>query len=434
MRRPQLAEFIERMEPDSVAIIPSARETVRSNDTHHRFRQDSDFYYLTGFDETESIACIRPGHKEHPYMLFVRPRDPEKETWEGRRAGVEGALQEYGADAAFPISEFAAKLGEMLDGTRNLYYRLGVHPELDDQIIKQIARMRAGARRGVQPPETITDTSVIVHEMRLIKTDEELALIERAIEITVEAHVEAMRATRPGMKEHELEALIDYIFRRNGATAPAYNSIIGGGANATVLHYSRNDQVLRDGDLVLVDAGAEYRGFAADITRTFPVNGRFTPAQAEIYNLVLEAELACIEMVRPGVRVDELYNRSAEILTEGMVRLGLLTGDPAKLIEEGKHKQFYMHRLGHFLGMDVHDVGRYYIRGESRQLEANMVKTIEPGLYIAPDAENVPDKYRGIGVRIEDDVLVTGEGCRVLTREAPKQIEEIEELVGRERP
>lgn len=431
MRRPQLAQFIERMESDSVAIIPSGRETVRSNDTNHRFRQDSDFYYLTGFDEPESIAVIRPSHKEHPYMLFVRPRDPEKETWEGRRAGVEGAVADYGADAAFPISEFAAKLAEMLDGTRNLYYRLGIHPELDDQVIKQIASMRAGARRGVQPPEVITDTSVIVHEMRLIKNDDELALMKRAVEITVEAHLEAMRATRPGTKEHELEALIDYIFRRNGATAPAYNSIIGGGANATVLHYTRNDQVLHDGDLVLIDAGAEYQGYAADITRTFPVNSRFTAAQRDIYNLVLEAELACIAMVKPGVRVNELYNRSVEILTEGMVRLGLLTGDPAKLIEEGKHKQFYMHRLGHFIGMDVHDAGRYFIRGESRQLEAGMVKTIEPGLYIAPDAEGVPDKYRGIGVRIEDDVLVTAEGCRVLTSEVPKQIEEIEELMSR---
>ena len=433
MRRPQLAKFIERMEPDSVAIIPSGREAARSNDTNHRFRQDSDFYYLTGFDEPESIACIRPGHKEHPYMLFVRPRDPEKETWEGRRAGVEGAVAEYGADAAFAIAEFAAKLHELVDGTRNLYYRLGIHPELDDQIIKQIARMRAGARRGVQPPEVIIDTSVIVHEMRSIKTDEELALIERAVEITIEAHLEAMRATKPGINEYELEALIDYTFRRHGATAPSYNSIIGGGANATVLHYTRNDQELRDGDLVLVDAGAEYRGYAADITRTFPVNGRFTAAQRDIYDLVLEAEIACIKMVRPGVSVDELYNRSAEILTEGMVRLGLLVGDPAKLIEEGKHKQFYVHKLGHFLGMDVHDAGRYYIRGESRRLEAGMVKTIEPGLYIAAEAEGVPDKYRGIGVRIEDDVLVTAEGCRVLTSEMPKHVEEIESLVGRKR-
>lgn len=431
MRRPRLAEFIKRMEPDSVAIIPSARETVRSNDTHHRFRQDSDFYYLTGFDEPESIAVIRPGHKEHPYALFVPPRDPEKETWEGRRAGVEGAVAEYNADAAFPISEFAEKLGALIDGAPNLYYRLGVHRELDDQIIKQITRMRAGARRGVQPPEAIIDHALILHEMRLIKTEEELRLMQRAVEITVEAHREAMGQTRPGIYEYELEALIDHTFRRNGAAAPAYNSIIGGGANATVLHYSRNDQVLGDGDLVLVDAGAEYQGYAADITRTFPVNGRFTSAQRDIYNLVLDAEVACIEMVKPGIRVTELYQRSVEILTEGMVRLGLLTGDPAKLIEEGKHTQFYMHRLGHFIGMDVHDVGRYFIRGESRQLEAGMVKTIEPGLYIQPNAEGVPDKYRGIGVRIEDDVLVTADGCRVLTSEAPKQIEEIEELVGR---
>jgi Xaa-Pro aminopeptidase len=417
---------------DCVAIISSARETTRSNDTHYRFRQDSDFYYLTGFEEPEAIAVIAPGHKEHPYMLFVRPRDPEREIWDGRRAGVEGAREQYGADAAFPVAEFDEKLGDLLSGVSNLYYRIGNgNAELDETLISQIRRMRAMGRKGVHPPQAIIDTGSILHEMRLIKSDEEIELMQRAADIAAEGHREAMKAARPGMMEYEIEALIEYNFRRNGAAAPAYTSIIGGGANATILHYINNDGELRDGDLLLIDAGAEYRGYASDITRTFPVNGRFTEAQREIYELVLEAQMACIEISRPGVSIDELHQRSVQILTEGMVRLGLLKGDPLKLIEEEKYKQFYMHRLGHFLGLDVHDVGRYHISDESRRVEPGMVMTIEPGLYISPDTKDIPKKYLGIGVRIEDDVLVTSEGHRVLSSKAPKQVEEIEELMAR---
>lgn len=432
MLRPQLAEFIKRLGQDSVAIVSSARESTRSNDTHYRFRQDSDFYYLTGFDEPEAIAVIAPGHPEHPYMLFVRPRDPEREIWDGRRAGVEGAKEQYGADAAFPIAEFDEKLNDLLSGANNLYYRIGNgHVELDETIISHIRRMRSMMRRGVQPPEAIIDTGSILHEMRLIKDAEEIELMQRAADIAAEGHREAMKTARPGMMEYEIEALIEYTFRRNGASAPAYASIIGGGANATVLHYINNDAPLRDGDLLLIDAGAEYRGYASDITRTFPINGRFTEAQREIYELVLESQVACIEMSRPGVRIDELHQRSVEILTEGMVRLGLLKGAPEKLIEEEKYKQFYMHRLGHFLGMDVHDVGRYHVRDESRRVEPGMVMTIEPGLYISPDTKDIPEKYLGIGVRIEDDILVTEDGHRVLSSKAPKQVEEIEELMAR---
>jgi Xaa-Pro aminopeptidase len=432
MLRPQLAEFMKRLDKDSVAIVSSARETTRSNDTHFRFRQDSDFYYLTGFEEPEAIAVIAPGNKEHPYMLFVRPRDPEREIWDGRRAGVEGAREQYGADASFPVAEFNEKLSDLLSGMNTLYYRIGNgNAELDETIVSQIRRMRAMGRKGVHPPQAIIDTGSILHEMRLIKSDEEIELMQRAADIAAEGHREAMKAARPGMMEYEIEALIEYNFRRNGAAAPAYTSIIGSGANATILHYINNDGELRDGDLLLIDAGAEYRGYASDITRTFPVNGRFTPAQREIYELVLEAQMACIEMSRPGVSIDELHQRSVEILTEGMVRLGLLQGEPSKLIEEEKYKQFYMHRLGHFLGLDVHDVGRYHISDESRRVEQGMVMTIEPGLYIAPDTKDIPEKYLGIGVRIEDDVLVTGEGHRVLSSKAPKQVEEIEELMAR---
>jgi Xaa-Pro aminopeptidase len=431
MKRPKLAEFMRRMEPNSVAILPAAREATRSNDTEYRFRQDSDFYYLTGFQEPDAIAVVAPS-KDARYTLFVRPRDTEKEVWNGRRAGVEGAKESFGADAAFPVEEFQEKLTELLDGARNLYYRLGNgNPDLDQTIVRQLAHMRALGRKGIHPPQTITDPGSILHEMRLFKTEEEIALMQRSAAIAAEAHREAMKAARAGMKEYQLEALIEYIFRKNGAAAPAYNSIVGGGANATILHYVNNDAELRDGDLLLIDAGAEYEGFASDITRTFPVNGRFTDAQRDIYQLVLDCQERCIEMTAPGVTLDEMHQRSVEILTEGMVRLGLLQGDVKKLIEEETYKKFYMHRLGHYIGMDVHDVGLYQTDGQPRPVEAGIVMTVEPGLYIPEDAEDIPDKYRGIGVRIEDDVLVTPEGFRVLTDKAPKQIEEIEALMAR---
>ena len=429
MQRPQLAEFMKRMASDSVAIIPGSLEATRSNDTHYRYRQSSDFFYLTGFEEPEAIAVIAPG-REQQYTLFVRPRDPEREIWDGRRAGVEGARASFGADEAFPIEEFTEKLGDILNGARNLYYRIGEgNAELDQKIISQLARMRSMGRRGISPPQTIIDTGTVLHEMRLIKTEDEIALMQRAADIAAEAHREAMREARAGMKEYEIEALIEYVFRRNGASAPAYSSIVGGGANATILHYINNDAELRDGDLLLIDAGAEYQGYASDITRTFPVSGRFTDAQRDVYNLVLEAQTACIGMTRPGVTIDELHDHSVKILTEGMVRLGLLKGEVDKLIEEEKYKQFYMHRLGHFLGMDVHDVGRYHVEGESRRLEPGMVITIEPGLYISAETKDIPEKYLGIGVRIEDDVLVTEEGHRVLTDKAPKEVAEIENLM-----
>lgn len=430
MQRPQLAEFMKRMEPDSVAIVASAREATRSNDTQYRYRQDSDFLYLTGFDEPEAIAVIAPAHPSQKFTLFVRPRDPEREIWDGRRFGVEGARKEFGADAAFPVSEFEEKLSDLLNGATNLYYRIGNgNAELDETIVRQIRHLRAAGRRGKSAPEAVIDTAAITHEMRLFKTEEEIELMQRAADIASEGHIEAMKQVRPGMQEYEIEALVEYVFRRQGASGPAYNSIVGGGANATVLHYINNDATLRDGDLLLIDAGAEYRGYASDITRTFPVNGRFTEAQREIYELVLSAQMACVERVRPGQSVDELKEYSIELLTEGMVRLGLLKGEPKELIKEEKYKQFYMHGLGHFLGLDVHDVGRYHIKDEARRLEPGMVMTVEPGLYIATDTKGIPEKYLGIGVRIEDDVLVTADGNRVLSSKAPKQVEEIEELM-----
>ena len=430
MIRSQLAEFMRRMQPHSVAIIPAARETTRSNDTHYRFRQDSDFFYLTGFEEPDAIAVIKPGDTNE-YVLFVRPRDPEREIWDGRRAGVEGAKNEFGANESFPVEEFDGKLREILDGAEVLYYRLGAQPDLDAKIVREISLMRGWNRKPVHPPQTIIDSAAIIHELRVIKSPEEIEIMQTAADIAAEAHCEAMTTVRAGMQEYEVEALIEQVFRRRGAAAPAYTSIVGAGANATVLHYINNDGQLRDGELLLIDAGAEYKGYASDITRTFPINGRYSKAQREIYELVLKAQMACVEMVRPGVTHDQLKQHSIEVLTEGMVELGLLQGEPEELIKEKKYEKFYMHGLGHMLGIDVHDVGRYYYGKDSRALEPGVVMTVEPGLYIAPDTQDVPEQYLGIGVRIEDDVLCTNNGPRVLTNKVPKQVEEIEALMAR---
>jgi Xaa-Pro aminopeptidase len=430
MIKSQLEEFMRRMAPKSVAIIPGAREATRSNDTHYRFRQDSDFFYLTGFEEPEAIAVVKPSETEK-YTLFVRSRDPEREIWDGRRAGVEGAVSEFGANAAFPIADFDGKLRDMLNNAEILYYRLGVNRELDDTIIREISAMRGVNRKPIHPPQTIVDPASIIHEMRVLKSPEELEIMQTAADIAAEAHVEAMKAARPGMQEYQIEALIEQIFRKRGAAGPAYTSIVGAGANATVLHYINNDAELRDGDLLLIDAGAEYKGYASDITRTFPINGRYTKAQREIYDLVLKAQMSCVEMVRPGVTHEQIKQHSIEVLTEGMVELGLLQGKPEELIKEKKHEQFYMHGLGHMIGIDVHDVGRYYFGEESRPLEPGVVMTVEPGVYISPNTKDIPEQYLGIGVRIEDDVLCTNNGPRVLTNKVPKQAEEIEELMAR---
>jgi len=438
MLKPQLTEFMRRIDKNSVAIIPAAREAVRSHDTNYRYRQNSDFFYLTGFEEPDAIAVITPS-KDKKITMFVRPRDPEREIWDGYRAGVEGAVRDYSADQAFPIGDFDEKLPEILDGPDVLYYAFGHStPEMDQKIIQQLTLMRETNRRPLEPPATIVDPTTILHEMRVFKNEEEVEIMQRAADIAAEAHVEAMKAVRPGMKEYEVEALIEAVFRRQGALGPSYTSIIGSGANATVLHYITNQDTLKDGDLLLVDAGAEYKGYASDITRTFPINGKFSQAQREIYDLVLKTQKSCVDMVRPGVRLEDLKTHSVQMLTEGMVELGLLKGDPAKLIEEKKYMQFYMHNLGHFLGIDVHDAGRYYFNGESRPAEPGMVMTIEPGLYISPDTSRIPEsfnqdipkQYLGIGVRIEDDVLVTENGSRVLTDKVPKDADEIEALMA----
>ena len=439
MVKPQLTEFMHRMAKNSVAIIPAAREAVRSHDTNYRYRQNSDFFYLTGFEEPDAIAVIAPA-KEKKLTLFVRPRDLEQEIWNGYRAGVEGAVADYSADEAFPINEFDAKLPAILDGPSVLYYAFGHStPEMDQKIIRQLTLMRESNRKPLEPPATIVDPTSILHEMRVLKTADEVEIMQRAADIAAEAHVEAMKAIRPGMMEYEVEAMLEAYFRKHGAAGSSYTSIVGAGGNATVLHYIDNKDELRSGDLLLVDAGAEYKGYASDITRTFPINGKFSQAQREIYDLVFKTQTSCVDMVRPGVRLEDLKTHSIEMLTEGMVELGLLKGDPQKLIAEKKYMQFYMHNLGHYLGIDVHDAGRYYFKGESRPAEVGMVMTIEPGLYISPDTsripegfnKDIPEKYLGIGVRIEDDVLVTENGARVLTHKVPKDPKEIEALMAK---
>ena len=439
MVKPQLTEFMHRMAKNSVAIIPAAREAVRSHDTNYRYRQNSDFFYLTGFEEPDAIAVIAPA-KEKRLTLFVRPRDLEQEIWNGYRAGVEGAVADYSADEAFPINEFDAKLPAILDGPSVLYYAFGHStPEMDQKIIRQLTLMRESNRKPLEPPATIVDPTSILHEMRVLKTADEVEIMQRAADIAAEAHVEAMKAIRPGMMEYEVEAMLEAYFRKHGAAGSSYTSIVGAGGNATVLHYIDNKDELRSGDLLLVDAGAEYKGYASDITRTFPINGKFSQAQREIYDLVFKTQTSCVDMVRPGVRLEDLKTHSIEMLTEGMVELGLLKGDPQKLIAEKKYMQFYMHNLGHYLGIDVHDAGRYYFKGESRPAEVGMVMTIEPGLYVSPDTsripegfnKDIPEKYVGIGVRIEDDVLVTENGARVLTHKVPKDPKEIEALMAK---
>lgn len=422
-RRQQL---MERIGPRAVAIVGGTRTAIRNSDVEHRFRPHSDLWYLTGFREPEALAVIAPGRAEK-LTLFVRPRDPERETWTGRRAGVEGAKATFGADQAFPVETVAAELPKLLDGVDEVLYVPGEDGELDRLVLQSIAHLRQAERRGSRAPRAIGDLRWTLHELRLIKDADALAKMRRAVEVTRDAHTAAMRAARGGVHEYEIEALIDYTFRRAGGFA-GYGTIVGGGANATILHYVDNSEPLRQGELLLVDAGCEIDGFTADVTRTYPIGARFSPAQRLCYELVLAVEKACVAAVRPGNSIDAIHEQAVEGLTRGMVELGLLSGSVAELIEKGAYKRFYMHRTSHWLGMDVHDVGIYAPDGKSRPLVAGMVLTVEPGLYVAADASDVAAEYRGIGIRIEDDVLVTPDGHEVLTRSIPKEVPDLEAL------
>lgn len=434
--------LMERMGPDSIALLPAAPAAPRNRDVHYPFRQDSDFYYLTGFPEPEAMAVLAPGGKQE-FLLFCRQRDPLMEIWHGRRAGPQGAMDRYGVDNAHPMAELDQRLPPLLENRKRVFYAIGYHPEFDRQVMAWINQARAKARIGVHAPTEFIALDRELHAMRLRKEPEEVAVMREAARITTTAHCRAMQACRPGMMEYELEAEIFHTFLRNGA-GWAYPSIVGGGDNSCILHYTENNAALRDGDILLIDAGAEVDGYASDITRSFPINGRFSGEQRAIYELVLAAQHAAIAKVRPGCHFNEPHDAAVRTLTEGLAALGLLRGEVDALIKAEQHKQFYMHRTGHWLGMDVHDVGDYKTGEEWRVFEPGMVTTVEPGLYLPAGGKVVDERWARlgiqletelderwwrIGIRIEDDVLVTADGNEVLTSAAPKEIADIEALM-----
>jgi len=409
-----------------VAILAAAPVTIRNNDVEHDYRQDSDLYYLTGFDEPETVLVLTTAHEEHRSVLFVRPRDPEREVWDGARAGIDGAKEICGVDAVFDVRELGKQLPKYLEGASNLYYELGNSASLDKRILKTIQRVRGRGRNRKGWPSTIVHPDRLWHEMRLVKDEHELRAMREAADITAEAHGAAMAAARPGMHEFEIEAIFREVFRRRGAERAAYGPIVGSGPNATVLHYRANRRKMEEGDLLLIDAGCEYGYYASDVTRTFPVSGTFTNPQRRVYEVVLAAQEAAIEASRPGADIELLHDVTRRKLVEGMVELGLLQGEVDTLIEKEAFKRYYMHRTSHWLGMDVHDVGGYFVDGQPRPLAPGMVLTIEPGIYVSADDDQAPEAYRGIGIRIEDDILITESGRENLTAAIPKTIEEVE--------
>jgi Xaa-Pro aminopeptidase len=468
-----LAQFLDRRQRfaeaigDALAVLPGAQEAGRNGDVAYEFRQSSDFFFLTGFDEPDAVAVLNPAHSKERFVLFVRPRDREMEIWNGRRAGVEGAIATYGADTAYPIAQLDDKLREWALERPVLYYRLG-HPAFDGRITRLVAELRAARARGFPTPLRIEDPGPFLHEMRLRRSPAELAWQRQACAISRDGHSEAMRVAGPGLFEYQLQATLEFVFRDRGSRRNAYPSIVASGPNACILHYHENSRRLVDGDLVLIDAGCEYGYHASDITRTFPASGRFTPVQRAVYALVLQSQLAAIAAVRPGQSVEAIHDAARRVLTEGLIDLGLLPRGVEESLAMHHYREFFMHGTSHWLGMDVHDVGDYRVAGRSRPLEPGMVLTVEPGLYFDPERETatfylreysehemwerrhrlgtaaakrleeeernraekvvhpVPREYRGIGVRIEDDVLVTPEGCDVLTAGTPKAIDEIE--------
>jgi Xaa-Pro aminopeptidase len=473
MTAPDLAPFVERRQRfaealgDGLAVIPGAREVPRNGDVHFEFRQDSDFYYLTGFDEPDAVAVFNPSDPKEPYVLFVRPRDRQQEVWTGRRAGVEGAIGTYGADNAYPIDQFDQKLREYAFDRPVLFYRLG-HAAHDARITRLLTELRSLRPRGYTVPVRLEDPGPILHEMRLRRTPVELVHQRRAAEISRDGHIEAMRFAAPDLHEYHVQAAMEFVFRCAGSPRNGYPSIVASGANACILHYSENRRRLRSGDLLLIDAACEYGYLSADITRTFPVSGRFSPAQRSIYELVLRAQLAAIAAARPGAPFEALHDAARRVLTEGLVALGVLPRPAEESLAMHHYREFFMHGTSHWLGMDVHDVGDYRIRRQSRVLEPGMVLTVEPGLYFDPERETatfylreyselemwerrdrlgaaaaraledeekaraekiervVPREFRGIGVRIEDDILITDDGCEILTAGTPKTVEEVE--------
>ena len=429
------ARLLAQMEPGAVAVLPTAPEVARNSDSDYLYRHDSYFYYLTGFTEPEATLVLVAARGEVPAsaILFCRQKDVEREIWDGFRYGPEAARSSFGFDAAFPIDQLDAEMGRLLANAPTLYYALGRSTPLDAQVKQWLGSVRAQSRSGITAPTTAADLLPLLDEMRLLKDEGEIAIMQRAALISGNAHARAMRATRPGMREYEIEAELLYEFRRNGSQAPAYNSIVAAGANACVLHYSANNALCKDGDLLLIDAGCELDGYASDITRTYPVNGRFSEPQKRLYELVLASQSAALAAVQPGARYTNIHEAAVKVLAQGMLDLGLLdkngSGSVEDVIADKRYVQFYMHGTGHWLGMDVHDVGQYRdinTAGKpSRPLQPGMVLTVEPGIYVRP-AEGVPEEYWNIGIRIEDDVLVTDNGHTILSTSAPKTVAEIE--------
>lgn len=413
-----------------IAIIPTAPVRTRNRDVDFPFRPDSDFYYLTHFPEPEAVAVLVPGREHGEYILFCQEKDLEKETWEGRRAGQDGARERYGADDSFPISDIDDILPGLLENRDKVFYGMGRYPEFDKRLMDWVNEVRAKSRHGVHDPGEYVNIDHILHEMRLIKRPEEIKLMKQAAKVSARAHQRAMRSCQPGMMEYEIEAELLYEFKKGGSLFPAYPPIVGGGENSCILHYTQNDACLNEGDLLLIDAGAEIDAYAADITRTFPVNGKFSGEQKALYELVLAAQLAAIEQVRPENHWSDPHDAAVNVLVDGLKQLKLLKGSIDKIMETGEYKRFYMHRTGHWLGMDVHDVGDYKLNEQWRLLEPGMVLTVEPGLYIAAGCKGVDERWWNIGIRIEDDVLVTRQGHEVLSEQAPKTINEIESLMA----
>ena len=425
-------KLMDMLGDDSIAILPAAPEKIRNRDVAFRYRPDSDFYYLTGFAEPDAVIALIPGRSQGEFILFCRERDPEQEIWHGYRAGLEGACEDYGADDAYPIADMDDILPGMLENRERIYYTMGNNAAFDQRVLGWVNQVRGKSRSGVHAPEEFISLNHILHDLRLYKSRREIGKLRKAAAISAKAHVRAMETCRPGMKEYQVEAELLHEFIRQGAVSAAYPCIVGSGANSCILHYIDNTREMKEGDILLIDAGAEYECYASDVTRTFPVSGRFNSHQRAVYEVVLAAQLAAIDAVRPGNHWNQPHDAAVEVLTEGLVALGILKGSAQALKEKEAYKRYFMHKTGHWLGMDVHDVGDYKLGDEWRMLEPGMALTIEPGLYLAPQ-EGLAEKWWNIGVRIEDDVLVTKDGHEVLSKDAPKSIAEIEALMAGDR-
>lgn len=423
--------LMDMMSPNSLAIVPAAPSTVRNRDVEHPYRQDSDFYYLTGFDEEQAVLVLIPGREHGQYVLFCQEKNPDMEIWTGRRVGPDAAPDVLGVDDAFPINDIDDILPGLLEGKDKVYANLGISPDFDQRLMGWVNHIKTQVRNGATPPREFSALDHLLHEMRLIKSEAEIAVMRKAAQISAAAHCRAMEHVQPGQFEYQLEAELMHTFMAAGSRWPAYPSIVGAGDNACILHYTRNDDEIRDGDLILIDAGCELDYYASDITRTFPANGKFSDEQAALYQLVLDAQFAAIATVKAGNHWQQPHDAAVRVLVEGLLELGLLQGDVEECISDATYRRFYMHKTGHWLGMDVHDVGEYRVDGEPRMLEPGMVMTVEPGLYVAPDDETVEARWRGIGIRIEDDVVVTETGCEILTGDVPKTVEDIEALMAK---